>query len=215
MGSGMSKKHQSFAVTPSTPPRSEEGGLAYSSGRALDAALSARFKAAAADGADPSALRRQFAYHRLLSRLFAAGDRPDAAGGWVLKGGTALLSRIRWARHTLDIDLLHNSAADLEDAVAELRDAAASDVGDFFRFDVGPATPIAAGADTPVDGRRVSVTAFCGRGVPFAQFRIDLVITDHMTGPPDTLIPTPVVEVAGLPQPAYRVSRSPTTSPTR
>lgn len=51
-------------------------------------------------------LQRQFAYDRLLARVFSA--EPEA---WVLNGATALLARLAGAaRHTLAIDLYRSQA---------------------------------------------------------------------------------------------------------
>lgn len=62
-------------------------------------------------GAQLADLQRQFAYDRLLARVF--GAEPDA---WVLKGATALLARLGGAaRHSLDIDL-YRPDAPLDDA---------------------------------------------------------------------------------------------------
>ncbi|PZS25776.1 MAG: histidinol-phosphate/aromatic aminotransferase and cobyric acid decarboxylase [Pseudonocardiales bacterium] len=202
MGSGQSKSHESFAVTPTQLP--------YATGIAFAAALTAKIKAAAAAGAgDVNALRRQFAYDRLLSRLFTTPDPVTAAGEgdggcWVLKGGTALLTRVRGARHTLDIDLLHQSTHDVEAAVSALRAAAQSELGDHFSFTLGPAAPIATATHATVEGRQVPVTARCGTTV-FAQFKIDLVVTDHMSSAPEPMTPQPIVDIPGLAQPSYQL----------
>ena len=42
-------------------------------------------------------LQRQFAYDRLLARLYLLDD------GWILKGATALLARHIAVRHTVDV----------------------------------------------------------------------------------------------------------------
>ncbi len=66
-------------------------------------------------------LRRQFAYDRLLARVFSR--EPEA---WVLKGATALLARLEGsARHTLDIDL-YRLGARLDEAEVALRAAASA-----------------------------------------------------------------------------------------
>ena len=44
-------------------------------------------------------LERQFAYDRLLVRLYLLDD------GWILKGSTALLARQIAVRHTIDVDV--------------------------------------------------------------------------------------------------------------
>jgi len=77
-------------------------------------------------------LQRQFLYDRLLARVFT--HAPDA---WVLKGGTALLARVRDARHSRDVDL-NRTAGTLEEAVQELRAAAATDLKDHVRFTTAP-----------------------------------------------------------------------------
>lgn len=74
----------------------------YDNPQALRQALSDRLRPIAAEsGTELSALLRQFAYDRLLCRLFSA--EPER---WVLKGATAMLARLEGhARHTLDVDL--------------------------------------------------------------------------------------------------------------
>ena len=94
-------------------------------------------------------LQRQFAYDRLLARLFGRRARR-----WVLKGATALLARLGGsARHTLDLDL-YRPGAGLAEAEAALRAAAAADLDDFFRFALAPGRRMAEGRTTlrvPVD----------------------------------------------------------------
>src|SRR6266545_3261685 len=69
---------------------------------AFRAALTDRLKNLAASSAFTVAeLQRQFAYDRLLARIFRAPD----AQRWVLKGATALLARLDVARHSKDVDL--------------------------------------------------------------------------------------------------------------
>ncbi len=171
----------------------------YATPEALWSAVNARIRQRVA--ADPdltvSNLQRQFVYDRLLSRVFAGGD-----GRWVLKGGTALLARVRSARHSQDIDLFRQ-AGTVEAAVSELQALASIDRDDHFRFVTGldslrheragqPGTGL---ATVPVDGyagvRRV------------AQFKVDIVVGSIITAEPEPLAPEPVVDVAGLPSPDY------------
>jgi len=75
----------------------------YADPRALRQAMTARLRTLAAErgGGQLSDLQRQFAYDRLLCRVFSAD-----AEGWVLKGATAMLARLAGqARHTIDVDL--------------------------------------------------------------------------------------------------------------
>jgi Nucleotidyl transferase AbiEii toxin, Type IV TA system len=80
----------------------------YADPGALRQAIADRLRHVARDrpGAQLSDLQRQFAYDRLLARVFST--EPEA---WVLKGATALLARLHGsARHTLDIDLYRRGA---------------------------------------------------------------------------------------------------------
>jgi hypothetical protein len=108
-------------------------GKPYASSDALRAAIVAR--ANAATRADPrftvQERLRQFAYARLLARVFTF--EPDS---WVLKGGVSLLARVPGARHSLDIDLWGRQHS-LAEAERALELASAVDLGDYASFDVG------------------------------------------------------------------------------
>lgn len=103
----------------------------YQSAAAFDTALKARFTNAAKQGGrSVNELRRQFAYGRLLARVF--GLHPDR---WVLKGGAGLLARLPdHARHSMDIDLYYQGQAAA--VTADLDAAAEVDLGDYFAFDI-------------------------------------------------------------------------------
>ena len=90
------------------------------------------------------------AYDRLLERLYLADD------SWIVKGATALLARNLGVRATIDVDVFRSVTQEV--AEADLRAAARRDIGDWFRFDVGPARPVSDGAA----GTRFPVTAFLG-----------------------------------------------------
>jgi Nucleotidyl transferase AbiEii toxin, Type IV TA system len=129
-------------------------------------------------------LQRQYAYDQLVERLY----RID--GGWVIKGATALLARRVAVRHTIDIDVYR--AGTITQMERELRLAAALDIGDWVRFDVGPVLRIrAAGADAA----RLRVTASIGTKL-WAAFHVDAVADGiHMTGQPDRVPPLTDVDV--------------------
>ena len=117
----------------------------YADPVALRQAITDRLRQLAQErpGAQLTDLQRQFAYDRLLVRLFTS--EPDA---WVLKGATALLARMRGsARHTVDVDLYRQHGS-LDSAEAALHAAAAIDLGDFFRFALAPGRHGAAGRTT-------------------------------------------------------------------
>jgi hypothetical protein len=138
-------------------------------------------------------LQRRFTYDRLLARVFTA--EPDH---WVLKGAGAILARLPTAaRHSKDIDL-YRTDGDLTQAHRALAAAAAVDLGDHFRFTLGPAQPLTQGASA----LRVPITAYLGP-TEFASFHADLVTNLTMTATPDD-VPALVEIDLGLLQPRYR-----------
>ena len=118
--------------------------------------------------------------------------------GWIVKGATALLARDIGVRATIDIDVYRDVAADV--AERDLRAAAARDIGDWFRFEIGAAHSV-----TDADaGVRVPVAAYVG-ATAWANFHVDLVGGDvRMTGEPDDVPPLARVAMAQLEQHGYR-----------
>jgi hypothetical protein len=168
----------------------------YSDPAALRQAVTDRLRKLARHrlGAQLSDLQRQFAYDRLLARVFSA--EPEA---WVLKGATALLARLEGsARHTLDIDL-YRLGARLDEAEVALRAAASADLGDYFRFTLEPGRRIAEGRAT----LRVPITAYLG-ATEFARFHVDLVSGVVMTGEPDDVSPLVPIDLPGIASVHYR-----------
>jgi hypothetical protein len=169
----------------------------YADPAALRRAIADRLRQLAHErpGTQLTDLQRQFAYDRLLARVF--GVEPEA---WVLKGAAALLARLGGsARHTLDVDLYRPDAG-LDEAEAALRAAASADIADFFRFALDPGRRIAEGRAT----LRIPVTAFLGATV-FARFHVDLVAGIAMTGRPDEVPPLVPIELPGIARVRYRV----------
>jgi len=170
----------------------------YATPVALRSAITDRLRALAAErpGRSVQDLLRQFAYDRLLYRVFSGPD----SDRWVLKGATALLARLGGdARHTVDVDLYDRSGT-LDEAELALRSAASRGVSDHFRFDLNPGRRIAqAGV-----AMRVKVIAFLG-ATEFARFNVDLVAETGMSGEPDEADPLVPIELAGVPQTKYRL----------
>ncbi len=175
----------------------DEDIFPYLSASAFDSALKDRLEAAASVSVyELNELRRQFAYDRLLTRVFST--HPDR---WILKGGGGLLARIPGqARHSMDIDLFYSG--ELGDAVADLQ-AIGSDnsFGDFFTFDIArnPGQTVAGAT-----GFSLSVAAFLGEK-EFQRFTIDLVISSNMTQDPDVISGLTPVSIPGLQVVDYRV----------
>jgi hypothetical protein len=137
-------------------------------------------------------LQRQMAYDRLLERLYLVDQ------GWIVKGATALLARDIGVRATIDIDVYREAAQDV--AEAELRAAAANDIGDWFAFEIGAGRSV---ADAAV-GVRFPVTAYIGTTV-WASFHVDLVGSDlRMTGEPEAVPPLARVVMPDVDQHGYR-----------
>lgn len=137
-------------------------------------------------------LQRQFAYDRLLARLYVCDDR------WIVKGATALLARELAVRHTIDIDVYR--AVSRDQAELDLRVAAEQNLGDWFRFDMGQAIRVADGAQ----GVRVPVVAVVGT-TPWAKFHVDVVAEGvRMTGTPEDVAPLVPDLIPGLEQHRYR-----------
>jgi len=137
-------------------------------------------------------LQRQMAYDRLLERLYYVDDR------WIVKGATALLARDIGVRGTIDVDVYREAAHGL--AEADLRAAAATDIGDWFRFELGPAQAM----QDAERGACIPVTAYVGSAI-WAEFHVDLVGSDlRMTGTPEDVPPLARVVMPNVEQHGYR-----------
>ncbi len=164
----------------------------YDSPAAFRRALTDKLKNAAKESRwTLQQLQRQMAYDRLLERLYLVDD------GWIVKGAAALLARGLGVRATIDIDVFRNIAR--ETAEREVRDAAGRDIGDWFRFEVGPPQAVRDGAF----GTRLPVKAYIGTTM-WADFHVDLVGSEAtMTGEPERVpalarVVMPDVEQHGL-----------------
>jgi cystathionine gamma-lyase len=163
----------------------------YATPGAFRRALTDRLRCVAApNGPWPLAqLQRQFAYDRLLTRLYAFDET------WIVKGAAALLARHIAVRHTIDLDIYR--AAGLRQAEEDLRVASAIDASDWFVFEIGRGNPVA----DAVMGLRLPVVARLGVA-PWANFHVDLVSDGiMMTGAPDDVPPLVGVHLSGVPQP--------------
>lgn len=141
-------------------------------------------------------LKREFVYQRFLARLWTPDIDPPL---WVLKGGVGLLARLPGARSSRDIDLL-NLAADVDAAVAEIRDAGQRNLGDYLRFEVKRTTTMSVD-----DALQVSIDAYLGVRV-WESFTVDISLERHYVAELEQLTPLPVVDLAGLPPlPTYHL----------
>jgi hypothetical protein len=167
----------------------------YDNPQALRQAVTDRLRNLARQrpGTQLNDLQRQFAYDRLLSRVFITD--PDR---WVLKGATAMLARLQGvARHTIDIDLRH--LGDLHEAEEALRRAADQDLGDHFRFVLGTGRRLAEAGGA----LRIPVVAYLGV-TTFAEFRVDLTAGLPIRGDPEEVPPLVPIDLPGIVRTRYR-----------
>lgn len=137
-------------------------------------------------------LQRQIAYDRLLERLYLMDDE------WIVKGAAALLARDLAVRETVDVDVYRTATR--RAAEADLREAAQQDIGDWFRFEIGPGRPVSVG--TP--GVRLPVKAFIG-ATEWCAFRVDVVGSKiRITGQPEQVPPITHVAMPDIEQHGYR-----------
>ncbi|MGL4832098.1 MAG: nucleotidyl transferase AbiEii/AbiGii toxin family protein [Propionibacteriaceae bacterium] len=143
-------------------------------------------------------LIQQAYFDRFLTRLFTADE------GWMLKGGASLLARVPTARSTTDLDLFLSGRA-LNDALAELRTAAARDLGDWFRFEYATHRPTIAGEQQPyAEGYRVTFDVYIG-AASRGKLNVDLVVKNTTTAPPEIQLPANVLDLPRLPSAPYRL----------
>lgn len=166
-------------------------GDRYATPAAFRRALTDRLKAAAKEGRwTLQQLQRQVGYDRLLARLYLIDD------GWIVKGATALLARDIGVRGSLDVDLYREVAREIADE--EVRRAAATDLGDWFRFEIG------GGIDIGNHSVRLPVNATIG-ATTWVEFRVDLVGSDlRMTGQPEDVPPLARGVIPEVEQRGYR-----------
>ncbi|OHU47226.1 hypothetical protein BKG82_26590 [Mycobacteroides chelonae] len=155
----------------------------YKTPAAFHTAVEHRLKEAARRTGRPvNELRRQYLSQRFLARVFGRADSE-----WVLLGGTALLTRIPGARHSMDVDFVH--AVDLQAALKDL--AARLDhrpAPDPYRFEI-------ASASTPVDDHQsIKIAVYAGVAV-VERFSVDITRRPGAVRDVEVLSPQPVVHV--------------------
>jgi hypothetical protein len=167
--------------------------LPYASPQAFGAALADRLRAVSDTSPYTIAqLRKQFAYDRLLARLFGT-----PGNGWILKGGVSMIARLAVARHTADIDLVLTVDSS-STALAALQQAVTRDEGDYFSFRLGQPRSLVQG----VAGLRIATEARIGPRL-FERFGIDLVNGVVITGRPEAAEPLFSWQIPGLSRPQY------------
>ena len=162
--------------------------MRYKTPKALEQAVKA---AAVKSDRDTSRAIAGFYHDRFLCRLFSA-DEP----AFVLKGGQSMLAKIPDARETRDVDLLGRTP-DLDEALFDLKEAAAVDLGDFIEFRFRNAVP----TDTSQDyreGYTVTFDTWLGGTKRIGAVSVDLVVDPAPPADFEILTPASRLDVAGL-----------------
>lgn len=174
----------------------------YPTAAGVESAIKDAAKKAAA--ADPSLnvneRIRLEQFNRFLSRVFSEGTDSD----WLLKGGTGMLARVPSARTTLDIDLYRDGFT-LDQALADLRRLASTDLGDHFRFEYAGHEKSIGGEEQPyTDGYVVTSEVFIGaRGK--GTINVDLAVGAGLTAPVTRANPANALDLPRLVRHAYRL----------
>jgi hypothetical protein len=139
-------------------------------------------------------------FNRFLSRIFSEGAESE----WLLKGGTGMLARVPSARTTLDIDLYRDGFT-LDQALADLRRLASTDLGDHFRFEYAGHDKSIGGEELPyTEGYAVTFEVFIGarrRGT----INVDLAVGAGLTAPVTTADPANALDLPRLVRHEYRL----------
>jgi Nucleotidyl transferase AbiEii toxin, Type IV TA system len=177
----------------------------YGSPEALRAAVTARAQSAARTGKRFSVdeLLRQFAYARLLARVFI-----DDPAGWVLKGGIGLLARVPATRHSMDVDLWSGQGT-LAEAERALERSSAVDLGDHVTFEVGTWSERRDQEARPL----AQATVICRIGRRrFSAFGVDVVGGPFPPLEPEPVPPLRPIDIPGSPMRRCASTRSPRPS---
>lgn len=162
--------------------------MRYKTPKAPEQAVKA---AAVKSDRDTSKAIAGFYHNRFLCRTFASSEP-----AFVLKGGQSMLAKIPNTRETRDVDLLGRTT-DLGEALSELKEAAAVDLGDFIEFRFRDTVP----TDTSQDyreGYTVTFDTWLGGTKRIGAVSVDLVVDPTPPTEFEILIPAARLDVAGL-----------------
>lgn len=160
--------------------------LPYTTPAGVEAAIRAAAKKARA--LDPSVNVQERIRHAGFDRFLCRVFSDEADSGWVLKGGTGMLARVPSTRSTLDVDL-YRTGFTLEQALADLKRLAGTDLGDHFRFVYARHEPTVAGDTQPyTEGCRVVFDVYIGvkKSSPVS---VDLAVGAGVTAAVDVVEP--------------------------
>jgi hypothetical protein len=175
---------------------------AYATPAGVEAAIKQAANAASANDSSINVNERirQEHFRRVLSRVFAGGERSE----WLLKGGTGVLARVPSARATKDVDL-YRAGYTLDQALDDLRQLVKVDLADHFRFEyVSHVNSLGGPGQAYVDGYTVRFDVYVGaqsRG----QLKVDLSTGAGNTDNVSLIEPANALPLPRLTSTAYRV----------
>lgn len=174
----------------------------YGSPAATEAAIreAARRATTASPGHSVSERIRLEYFHRFLSRIF----HDEENSGWMLKGGTSILARVAGARSTTDVDMARRGGS-LDDALADLRQRAAIDLGDHFRFEyTGHSASVTGDQQVYAEGYQVTFDIYLGVARK-GSLRVDLVANVTATDEPEMTTAAGALDLPRLRSSRYRL----------
>ncbi|MBW2256390.1 MAG: nucleotidyl transferase AbiEii/AbiGii toxin family protein [Deltaproteobacteria bacterium] len=123
----------------------------------------------------------------------------------VFKGGVVLELRLAEARATKDLDL--RLVGDPDQALARIRRAGRSDLGDHLVFEVqpDPRHPTIDAEGMQYEELRFRVQARLAGKVYGGPFGVDVAFAEPLVGEPELLSGSGILEFAGVPPPTLRV----------
>lgn len=173
----------------------------YRTPAAFKQALENRLRGLAEERGTPlHRVRQLLVFDRFLTRVFA-----EFGAAAVLKGGVVLELRLTRARTTKDVDLRLKGSP--EGLLERLQAAGQRDEGDYLRFEVGPGShgEVIDGDGMVYEGRRFRAEARLAGKLYGDPFGVDVAFGDVLTGAPETLEGSDLLDFAGVPRSQFRV----------
>lgn len=125
-------------------------------------------------------------FSRLVARVFHT--QPDK---WLVKGGHALFIRYAAAaRLSRDVDIQHSVGSGIDEAVADLLNAAAHDLDDYLRF-----TPSRTSTHEGAAGAKQAFRVHMGTH-EVGVVKVDVVTGRSLSAPPDVRPITPLIDLS-------------------
>lgn len=145
-------------------------------------------------------VRQRLVFDRFLARVFA-----EFGGAALLKGGAVLELRLSRARTTKDVDLRLTGSP--EGLLERLQAAGRRDAGDHLLFEIGPGShgDVIDGEGLVYEGRRFRAEARLAGKVYGDPFGVDVAFGDVLTGAPDVMEGSDLLDFAGVPRSQLRL----------